>query len=179
MHPERLWVLENCITIHMYKTTKLEQACRSWNSWMDLKSGLFGNKFCWELQSVASNISNQIAESTAPGEMHKEHNQKRTKWLFNFHCLEILYHVTTWKKKKVLNGERSLQDCYALFNLFYIGCVWCILLKWEMRDFLKWMLLKRWVWLNNLYTYWRQKEVSHSFSPPQPPSSSFYDPAAF
>jgi len=25
----------------MYKTTKLEQACRSWNSWMDLKFSLF------------------------------------------------------------------------------------------------------------------------------------------
>lgn len=42
---------------------------------MDLKSGLFGKKFCWELQSVARNVSNQTAESTAPGERHKEHNQ--------------------------------------------------------------------------------------------------------
>lgn len=75
MHSERLWALENCITIHMYKTTELEQACRSWNSWMDLKSGHFGKKFCWELQNVARSISNQTAESTAPGERHKEHNQ--------------------------------------------------------------------------------------------------------
>lgn len=42
---------------------------------MDLKSGRFGKKFCWELQNVARSISNQTAESTAPGERHKERNQ--------------------------------------------------------------------------------------------------------
>lgn len=41
MLPDRPGALESCISIHMYKTTKLEQACRSWNSRMDLKFGLF------------------------------------------------------------------------------------------------------------------------------------------
>lgn len=41
---------------------------------MGPKSGLFGKKFCWEIQSLVSNISNQTAERMAPGEWQKEHN---------------------------------------------------------------------------------------------------------